>query len=172
MMIGSTTPCPAEAGFRPLRAPLAHFHAAPAYPAAPAAIPGIHQRAYPQIESQPHARREAFAMTLPRSLRARLRALAPDDKELGLFLEDLAFAVRAETGNGYDISDSARFEAGLPLKPQVASPGPQAHMQALVRLPPAPTPGKHDCGRLRRHLYRAGRGRHCGIGKLGQAHPG
>ena len=131
-MIGSTTPCPAEAGFRPLRAPLAHFHAAPAYPAAPAAIPGIHQRAYPQIESQPHARREAFAMTLPRSLRARLRALAPDDKELGLFLEDLALAVRAETGNDYDLSDSARFAAGLPLEPQVASPGPQAHMQALV----------------------------------------
>ena len=131
-MIGSTTPCQAEAGFRPLRAPLAHFHAAPAYPAAPAAIPGIHQRAYPQIESQPHARREAFAMTLPRSLRARLRALAPDDKELGLFLEDLALAVRAETGNDYDLSDSARFAAGLPLEPQVASPGPQAHMQALV----------------------------------------
>ena len=129
-MIGSTTPCSAEAGFRPLRAPLAHFHAAHARPAA---ISGeVHQRAYPQIESQPHPRREAFAMTLPRSLAARLRALAPDDKELGLFLEDLAFAVRAETGNGYDISDSARFEAGLPLKPQVASPGPQAHMQALV----------------------------------------
>ena len=129
-MIGSTTPCPAEAGFRPLRAPLAHFHAAPARPAA---ISGdVHQRTYPQIESQPHARREAFAMTLPRSLRARLRALAPDDKELGLFLEDLALAVRAETGNGYDLSDSARFEAGLPLEPQIASPAPQAHMQALV----------------------------------------
>jgi hypothetical protein len=95
-------------------------------------IPGIHQRAYPQIVSQPHARREAFAMTLPRSLRARLRALAPDDKELGLFLEDLALAVRAETGNDYDLSDSARFAAGLPLEPQVASPAPQAHMQALV----------------------------------------
>ena len=113
-MIGSTTPCSAEAGFRPLRAPLAHFHAAHARPAA---ISGeVHQRAYPQIESQPHPRREAFAMTLPRSLAARLRALAPDDKELGLFLEDLAFAVRAETGNGYDISDSARFEAGLPRR--------------------------------------------------------
>ena len=129
-MIGSTTPCPAEAGFRPLRAPLAQFHAAPARPAA---ISGeVHQRAYPQIESQPHARREAFAMTLPRSLAARLRALAPDDKELGLFLEDLALAVRAETGNDYDLSDSARFAAGLPLEPQIASPGPQAHMQALV----------------------------------------
>ena len=104
-MIGSTTPCPAEAGFRPLRAPLAHFHAAPAYPAAPAAIPGIHQRAYPQIKSQPQARRETFAMTLPRSLRARLRALAPDDKELGLFLEDLALSVRAETGNDYDLAN-------------------------------------------------------------------
>ena len=94
-MIGSTTPCSAEAGFRPLRAPLAHFHAAHARPAA---ISGeVHQRAYPQIESQPHPRREAFAMTLPRSLAARLRALALDDKELGLFLEDLALAVRATT---------------------------------------------------------------------------
>ena len=61
-------------------------------------------------------------MTLPRSLAARLRALAPDDKELGLFLEDLALAVRAETGNGYDLSDSARFEAGLPLEPPSRAP--------------------------------------------------
>ena len=129
-MIGSTTPCQAEAGFRPLRAQLAHSHAALARPAA---ISGeVHQRDYPQIDSQPHPRREAFAMTLPRSLRARLRALAPDDKELGLFLDDLALAVRTETGSGYDMSDSARFEAGLPLEPQVASPVPQAHMQALV----------------------------------------
>jgi len=129
-MIGSTTPCAAEAGFRPLRTPLAPFHAAPARPAAD---PGeAYQRAYPQIESQPHPRREAFAMTLPRSLAARLRAFAPDDKELGLFLDDLALAVRAETGSGYDMSDSARFEAGLPLEPPVASPASQAHMQALV----------------------------------------
>ena len=75
----------------------------------------IHQSTYPQIDSQPHPRREAFAMTLPRSLAARLRTLAPDDKELGLFLEDLALAVRAETGNGYDLSDSA------PLKPACRS---------------------------------------------------
>ena len=123
-MIGSTTPCAAEAGFRPLRIPLAHFDAAPARPGE------AEQRAYPQIES--HPRREAFAMTLPRSLAARLRAFAPDDKELGLFLDDLALAGRAETGSGYDMSDSARFEAGLPLEPQVASPASQAHMQALV----------------------------------------
>ena len=71
-------------------------------------------------------------MTLPRSLAARLRAFAPDDKELGLFLDDLALAVRTETGSGYDMSNSARFEAGLPLEPQVASPASQAHMQALV----------------------------------------
>ena len=71
-------------------------------------------------------------MTLPRSLAARLRAFAPDYKELGLFLDDLALAVRTETGSGYDMSDSARFEAGLPLEPQVASPASQAHMQALV----------------------------------------
>ena len=126
-MIGSTTPCAAEAGFRPLRIPPAHY----AEPARPAAGPGeAEQRAYPQIES--HPRREAFAMTLPRSLAARLRAFAPDDKELGLFLDDLALAVRTETGSGYDMSDSARFEAGLPLEPQVASPASQAHMQALV----------------------------------------
>ena len=80
--------------------------------------------------------------------------------------------MRAETGNGYDLSDSARFEAGLPLEPQIASPAPQAHMQALV----------HDFRRRQRQAsmivagcvatLRAGRGRHCGIGKLGQAHPG
>ena len=129
-MIGSTTPCPAEAGFRPLRAPLAHFHAAPARSAIG---PGeVHQRAYPQIESQPDPGREAFAITPPSSLAARLRTLAPDDKELGLFLEDLALAVRDETGSGYDVSDSARFEAGLPLELQAARPAPQAHMQALV----------------------------------------
>ncbi|HEU0017060.1 MAG TPA: hypothetical protein VFQ31_01680, partial [Methyloceanibacter sp.] len=129
-MIGSTTPCPAEAGFRPLRAPLAHYHAALARPAA---FPGeVQQRDYPQIESQPHPRREAFTMTLPSSLSARLKALAPDDKELGLFLEDLALAVRPETGSGYELSDSARFEAGLPLEPQAARPAPQAHMQALI----------------------------------------
>jgi len=129
-MIGSTTPCSAEAGFRPLRIPLAHIHAAPERTAANSGE--VDQTAYPQIESQPHPRREAFAMTLPRSLAARLRAFAPDDKELGLFLEDLALAVRAETSSGYDVSDSARFEAGLPLEPQIATPAPQAHMQALV----------------------------------------
>jgi hypothetical protein len=129
-MIGSTTPCPAEAGFRPLRTPLAHLYPAPARPVA---IPGkVHQRTYPQIESQPYARREAFAMTLPRSLAARLRAIAPDDKELGLFLKDLALAVRAETGSEHDVSDSACFEAGLPFEPQAARPAPQAHVQALV----------------------------------------
>lgn len=129
-MIGSTTPCSAGAGFRPLRAPLAHIQAAPVYTAA---ISGeVHQRAYPQIESQPHSRRENFTMTLPRSLAARLRAFAPADKELGDFLEDLALAVRTESGSSYDFSDTARFEAGLPLEPQIATPAPQAHMQALV----------------------------------------
>jgi hypothetical protein len=68
-------------------------------------------------------------MALPRSLAARLRTLVPDDEELGTFLEDLALAVRAETGSGYDLSDSEAFEAGLPLEPK---PAPQAHMQALV----------------------------------------
>jgi hypothetical protein len=55
--------------------------------------------------------------------------LAPDDEELGNFLEDLALAVRGETGLGYDVSDSEAFAAGLPLEPR---PAPQAHMQALV----------------------------------------
>ena len=125
-MIGSTTPCQAEAGFRPLRAPLAHIHAAPARPAAGRGE--AEQRAYPQIES--HPRREALAMTLPRSLAARLRAFAPHDKELGIFLDDLA--LRAEAGSGYEASDSACFEAGLPLEPQLTTPATQAHMQALV----------------------------------------
>jgi hypothetical protein len=55
--------------------------------------------------------------------------LAPDDEDLGVFLEDLALAVRVETGSGYDLSDSEAFEAGLPLEPRAA---PQAHMQVLV----------------------------------------
>ena len=108
-MIGSATPCMAELGSRPLRAPLAHSHAQ-----ASQAKGEAHRRAYPQIEMQPHLRRP----TLPRSLRARLRALAPDDKELGLFLEDLALAVRAESGKGYDLSDADRFEAGLGYCPR------------------------------------------------------
>ena len=111
-------------------------------------------------------------MTLPRSLRARLRALAPDDKELGLFLEDLALAVRAETGNGYDISDSAPLRSrpaarAASRKSRVAS----AYAGPRPRLPPSPAPGKHDRGRLRRHLLRAGGGRHRGVGKLRQARP-
>jgi hypothetical protein len=123
-MIGSATPCMAELGSRPLRAPLAHSHAQ-----ASQAKGEAHRRAYPQIEMQPHLRRP----TLPRSLRARLRALAPDDKELGLFLEDLALAVRAESGKGYDLSDADRFEAGLPLEPDAARSAPQAHVRALVQ---------------------------------------
>ena len=73
----------------------------------PGSIPGvrwdaIHPTAFPQIESQFPKR---VAMTLPRSLAARLRTLAPDDEELGVFLEDLSLAVRAEIGSGYDLSD-------------------------------------------------------------------
>jgi len=66
-------------------------------------------------------------MTLPRSLAARLRTLAPYDEELGNFLKDLALAVRS--GSGYDQSDSEAFAVGLPLEP---TPAPQVHMQALV----------------------------------------
>jgi TPR repeat protein len=130
-MMGSTTPCPVEPGLRPLRQPLARDHF---MPASPAAIPGerwdaIHRNAFPQRESLPHPRREAFPITPPHSLAARLRALTPDDEEPGIFLEDLALAVRYEPGNGYDLSDSEAVAAGLPLEPR---PIPQAHMQALV----------------------------------------
>lgn len=86
----------------------------------------IHRSAFPQIESHFPKR---IAMPLPRSLAARLRAFAPDDKELGMFLEDLTLAVRSGSGSGYDLSDSEAFAAGLPLEPRRA---PQAHMQALV----------------------------------------
>jgi hypothetical protein len=68
-------------------------------------------------------------MPLPGSLAARLRAFAPDDKELGMLLEDLALAVRSGSGSGYDLRDSEAFAAGLPLELRRA---PQAHMQALV----------------------------------------
>lgn len=130
-MTGSTTPCPAEPGLRPLLQPQARDYF---MPASPAAIPGvgwdaIHRNAVP-LNEQPHPRHKAFPMTLPRSLVARLRTLAPDDEELGIFLEDLALAVRHETGRGYDLNDSEAFAAGLPLEPK---PVPQAHMQALVR---------------------------------------
>jgi hypothetical protein len=129
-MTGSTTPCPAEPGLRPLLQPHARDHF---MPASPAAIPGvrwdaIHRNAFP-LSERPHPRHEAFPMTLPHSLAARLRALAPDDEELGIFLEDLALAVRHETSKGYDLSDSEAFAAGLPLEPK---PVLQAHMQALV----------------------------------------
>jgi hypothetical protein len=130
-MIGSTAPCPAEPGLQPLPQPLAcdYLEAAP-----PAAIPGvrwdaIHRSTFPYIETPQYTRRIASRMALPRSLAARLHTLAPDDEELGVFLEDLALAVRAETCSGYDLSDSEAFAAGLPLEPRAA---PQAHMQALV----------------------------------------
>ena len=130
-MIGSTAPCPAEPGLQPLPQPLAcdYLEAAP-----PAAIPevrwdAIHRSTFPYIETPQYTRRIASRMALPRSLAARLHTLAPDDEELGVFLEDLALAVRAETCSGYDLSDSEAFAAGLPLEPR---PAPQAHMQALV----------------------------------------
>ena len=130
-MIGSTAPCPAEPGLQPLRQPLARDYLEAARPAA---IPGvrwdaIHRSTFPYIETPQYTRRIASGMALPRSLAARLHTLAPDDEELGVFLEDLALAVRVETGSGYDLSDSEAFEAGLPLEPRAA---PQAHMQVLV----------------------------------------
>jgi hypothetical protein len=130
-MTGSAAPCPAEPGLQPLRQPLAREYLEADRPAA---IPGvrwdaIHRSTFPYIETPQYTRRIARGMALPRSLAARLRTLVPDDEELGTFLEDLALAVRAETGSGYDLSDSEAFEAGLPLEPR---PAPQAHMQALV----------------------------------------
>ena len=130
-MIGSTAPCPAEPGLQPLPQPLARDYLEAARPAA---IPGvrwdaIHRSTFPYIETPQYTRRLASGMALPRSLAARLHTLAPDDEDLGVFLEDLALAVRVETGSGYDLSDSEAFEAGLPLEPRAA---PQAHMQVLV----------------------------------------
>jgi TPR repeat protein len=130
-MTGSAAPCTAEPGLQPLRQPLARDYLEAA---CPAAIPGvrwdaIHRSTFPYIETPQFTRRLATGMALPRSLAARLKTLAPDDEELGNFLEDLALAVRAETGSGYDLSDSEAFAAGLPLEPR---PAPQAHMQALV----------------------------------------
>jgi hypothetical protein len=130
-MTGSAAPCPAEPGLQSLRLPLARDYLEADRPAA---IPGvrwdaIHRSTFPYIETPQYRRRSARGMALPRSLAARLRTLVPDDEELGTFLEDLALAVRAETGSGYDLSDSDAFEAGLPLEPR---PTPQAHMQALV----------------------------------------
>ena len=130
-MTGSAAPCPAEPGLQPLRQPLAREYLEADRPAA---IPGvrwdaIHRSTFPYIETPQYTRRIGRGMALPRSLAARLRTLVPDDEELGTFLEDLALAVRAETGSGYDLSDSEAFEAGLPLEPK---PAPQAHMQALV----------------------------------------
>ena len=130
-MIGSTAPCPAEPGLQPLPQPLARDYLEAARPAA---IPGvrwdaIHRSTFPYIETPQYTRRIASGMALPRSLAARLRTLAPDDEELGVFLEDLALAVCTETASGYALSDSEAFEAGLPLEPRAA---PQAHMQALV----------------------------------------
>ena len=88
-MIGSTATCPAEPGLQPLPQPLAcdYLEAAP-----PAAIPGvrwdaIHRSTFPYIETPQYTRRIASRMALPRSLAARLHTLAPDDEELGVFLE-------------------------------------------------------------------------------------
>jgi hypothetical protein len=130
-MTGSAAPCRAEPGLQPLHHTLAREYLEADRPAA---IPGvrwdaIHRSTFPYIETPQYTRRIARGMALPRSLAARLRTLVPDDEELGTFLEDLALAVRAETGSGYDLSDSEAFEAGLPLEPK---PAPQAHMQALV----------------------------------------
>jgi hypothetical protein len=128
-MIGSATPCTAEPGLRSLSQPHARSQFEKVSPGSGPRVrwDAIHRSAFPQIESQFPKR---IATTLPRSLAVRLRTLAPDDEELGVFLEDLALAVRAETGSGYDLSDSEAFASGLPLEPKAV---PQAHMQALVQ---------------------------------------
>jgi len=126
-MIGSATPCAAEPDARSLR----EMNARSQFEAmSPGSIPGVRwdaiHRSVPKIEPKPSRR---VAMTLPCSLAARLRTLAPDNEELGHFLEDLALAVRSTTGSGYDLSDPEAFAAGLPLEPK---PAPQLQMQALV----------------------------------------
>src|SRR5262245_2084591 len=130
-MTGSAAPCTAEPGSQPLHQPLPRDYLEAARPAA---IPGvrwdaIHRSTFPYIETPKYTRRLASGMALPRSLAARLWTLAPDDQELGNFLEDLALAVRADLSKDYDVSDSETFAAGRPLEPKLA---PQAHMQALV----------------------------------------
>ena len=97
-MTGSTAPCTAEPGSRPSPQSIARDYLEAA---CPAAIPGvrwdaIHRSTFPYIETPQFTRRLASGMALPRSLAARLRTLAPDDEELGNFLEDLALAVRGE----------------------------------------------------------------------------
>src|SRR6476469_9995675 len=111
-MTGSAVPCPAEPGLQLLRQALARDYLEADRPAA---IPGvqwdaIHRSTFPYIETPQYRRRSARGMALPRSLAARLRTLVPDDEELGTFLEDLALAVRAETGSGYDLSDSEALD--------------------------------------------------------------
>src|SRR5262249_61693926 len=103
-MIGSATPCAAEPDARSLR----EMNARSQFEAvSPGSIPGVRWHAIHR--SVPKRR---VAMTLPRSLAARLRTLAPDDEELGHFLEDLALAVRSTTASGYALSDPETFAAG------------------------------------------------------------
>jgi len=132
-MIGSTTPL--DGGSQPLRPPSARRPAERLNSAAIAAKrwDPTTRNPLPRIEADlSGARRGAYEIKLPRSLGARLKALAADNEELASFLDDLASAVRPEEGRGLGASDSEAFAAGLPLEPKAASPVPQAHVQALV----------------------------------------
>jgi TPR repeat protein len=134
-MIGSTTPLDGEPGSQPLRPPRAYRPSERLNPAAIAAKrwDPTTRNPLPRIEADlSGARRDAFEIKLPRSLGARLKALASDNDELASFLVDLASAVRPEDGSGLSVSDSEAFAAGLPLEPKASSPVPQAHVQALV----------------------------------------
>jgi TPR repeat protein len=133
-MIGSATPLDGELGSQPLRPPGARRPSERLNSAAIAAKrwDPTKRNPLPRIEANlSGARRGAYEIKLPRSLGARLKALAADNAELACFLEDLASAVRFEAG-GLGARDSEAFAAGLPLEPKAASPAPQAHVQALV----------------------------------------
>lgn len=134
-MIGSATPLDGEPGSQPLRPPGARRPSERLNSAAIAAKRWDPTKGnpLPRIEANlSGARRGAYEIKLPRSLGARLKALAADNAELACFLEDLASAVRPEAGGGLGARDSEAFAAGLPLEPKAASPAPQAHVQALV----------------------------------------
>lgn len=134
-MIGSTTPLDGEPGSQPLRPPGASRPSERLNSAATAARHWnpTNRNPLPGIESDLSGmRRGAFEIKLPRSLGARLKALASDNVELASFLDDLASAVRPDDGSGLGVSDSEAFAAGLPLEPKASRPAPQAHVQALV----------------------------------------
>jgi hypothetical protein len=132
-MTGSTSPCKAEPGLRPSCPPPAHKPGL----ASLAAIPGVYwgastNRPRPRIEDGTctwSSLGDKLPLTPPPSLLARLRAVPPDD-QLRSFLSDLSSGVHAHGHS--EASDSAAYEAGLPLEPGASGHVPQAHVQALI----------------------------------------